>query len=335
MFFPLSFLHISDLHVQADDNMNADLRRRFKTILANQRYIDHFLIITGDIIDNEGVVPPGTSLPAALDGHVIAGQLVIPAFSGPALPTPIPFPLPGGRVRVASKVNPAHLKKTKQAFANAHKLLKPFLGRIVFCPGNHDYRLLGNIRHPDFIKVYDKFQKPYLQALGSFQLSHFTNAQAWLHPFGILIIGLDSNGDRAAYSAPYTNVDAIAQFAKGRLSAGQLSDLDAILGSFPANVPRIVFLHHDPVWRDGLHELENGQDLIAKVRGKADLVLFGHKHETKSYPKAGRYGARHKALAAGFFGFPKHGQRAEMWEFKVTPGPTGARITVPKKRTMP
>lgn len=339
----MKFLHISDLHVQANDNMNADLRRRLKTIEGDSRYAYHYLIITGDIIDNEGKVIPGTPLPAGLNGHTLIGALAVPPFAGTILPIPLP-------VTKADKVNPKHLAETRKAFANAHRLLKSFMGRIIFCPGNHDYRLLGNIRHPEFVKLFDKFQKPYLTALGTSQVRGLKKARAWIFPppLSALIISLDSNGDRDVYPPPLTSADAVQQFAKGTICSDQLDDLDKLLATpgtpFGINIPdlvpldsvaKIVILHHDPAWNDALHGLENRKELKKKLRGKVDMILFGHKHVAKWHPKApgNPYGARHGALAAGFFGFPQHGQKAPAWDFEVKFSTTGPpTITTPRKR---
>ena len=54
----IKFLHLSDLHICANASANTGIEARMKYI--ENHYPEHYIIITGDIIDNEGVVKPGT-----------------------------------------------------------------------------------------------------------------------------------------------------------------------------------------------------------------------------------------------------------------------------------
>ena len=133
----MKFLHLSDFHITADDAVNEPIRQRLNFI--RNQYADHYFIISGDIIDNEGVVWPGTPLPVP-GGDVSA-----------ILPTALIAPLPP-----LGSIMP-HLETARIALHKAHALLSILpQGRMIFCAGNHDYGLWGNIYDDAFVKAFDE-----------------------------------------------------------------------------------------------------------------------------------------------------------------------------------
>ncbi len=100
---------------------------------------------------------------------------------------------------------------------------------------------------------------------------------------GVHVVRVDS-------TAPH-NRSLIA--AHGRLSPRDLRDLDAALDEAPPRALSVVMLHHHVLplpaedlvetlsswlgWPNAA-ELAAGRDLLARARGRCDLVLHGHRH---------------------------------------------------------
>jgi hypothetical protein len=78
----------------------------------------------------------------------------------------------------------------------------------------------------------------------------------------------------------------------------------------------ILFFHHHPwLHTDPLMKLIDSEELMRIVRGKVDLILFGHKHLERRYPpNAGpTIQIKHGALAAGSSRFEKLA-----WQISIT-----------------
>lgn len=132
--------------------------------------------------------------------------------------------------------------------------------RLVVVPGNHDRlgddvaRLLMPVRRVD-VEV-----RP-----------------------GVYVVRMDST---APHNARLVN-------SHGVLDANDLADAETAIGAAPNHVLVVVMLHHHvlPLPEDHLvervaswlglphaAELATGRDLLGRVRGRADLVLHGHRH---------------------------------------------------------
>ena len=139
----VKLLHLSDLHIHADSTLNLEVQKRFDYI--KKHYNNHYLIISGDIIDNEG------------DPTAISGSL-----------TPLTSIL---------DITP-HLNIAKKALDNAYNMLKPFLGRVFICPGNHDYGILGNIYFSELRDAFDNILwGPINKAARAIPLGAVTDSQ--------------------------------------------------------------------------------------------------------------------------------------------------------------
>jgi len=109
---------------------------------------------------------------------------------------------------------------------------------------------------------------------------------------GLLLVQLDSTGDhnRSFWAS------------QGELTEAMLDEVDTALARAPADALRVVLLHHHPLalpeetwlerWSERLRlpfcsELPNGRALLARVQGRCDLILHGHRH----VPRAIHFGS--------------------------------------------
>src|SRR5215468_2125226 len=130
----MKLLHLSDLHFTADDQVNGPLNERIAFIRST--YLDHFFVITGDIIDNEGDIVPGTPIPVPDVSSIIPTALRSP---------PPPF----------GPLQP-HLDRARGALSKAFAALATLpVGRVFLCAGNHDFGLWGNIYQEEYIGAFD------------------------------------------------------------------------------------------------------------------------------------------------------------------------------------
>lgn len=176
-----------------------------------------------------------------------------------------------------------------EEYNEAERLLRRFRGRIFVCPGNHDFGILGNFLTTNQARMFDDFARALMinhtRIAGIFQLgagSYATkyNVNALITktgcPKGISVIGLDSNRPaRKQY------------LAQGQIGPQQLeilkNQLDAIQSARALNLVQIVCLHHHPVPLQHSNievalQLVDAEEFRNVIRGKVDLVLFGHKH---------------------------------------------------------
>lgn len=100
---------------------------------------------------------------------------------------------------------------------------------------------------------------------------------------GLLLVQLDSTGDhnRSFWAS------------QGELTEAMVDEVDRTLDRAQADVFRVVLLHHHPLalpeetwferWSERLglpfcSELPQGRALLARVQGRCDLILHGHRH---------------------------------------------------------
>jgi 3',5'-cyclic AMP phosphodiesterase CpdA len=171
---------------------------------------------------------------------------------------------------------------TREQYQNALQLLKPFKDRVFVCPGNHDFGALGNFYSEERARRFDEYLSAQLGQGGTFK-GDSTPVVNIVKDGGvqIMLIALDSN----------LETENCFDFACGEIGESQLRSLDTILTSC-TNMVKVLFFHHHPfIVNDPFMELEDAEKLARVVYGKADLVLFGHKHEMKQW--AGRWGTKY------------------------------------------
>jgi 3',5'-cyclic AMP phosphodiesterase CpdA len=290
----MDFLHLSDLHFVADDNINGPLKKRFEFI--KKRYPNDILIITGDIIDNEGNVQPGTPLPLETNlGGIGAALASDPIPIGPIEP---------------------HLEKTQRALRNAYTAISSFsTEKVYLCPGNHDFALFGNLYDVAFADAFDELlwtplnkshlAMPFGPPLAASGLTS-KSKRPILYPvsspsgFGVSLISLntcpmdpDSVVSYATLAAGCVGGSQLHALEQAFLPETIIPGLAQMLG---ISALTLVFFHHHP-WKHPAalgnpldpafavaQELVDADALMNVLRGHADLVLFGHRHVETRYP---------------------------------------------------
>lgn len=167
-------------------------------------------------------------------------------------------------------VDDGHEKQFDQAF----KALKPFKGRVFICPGNHDFGAVGNFYSRERAERFDRMLAEPLDQGGTFTGDATPVVNVIREKKDkVMLIALDTN----------LETDHPFDFACGEVGETQLAALDTIL-SIQANhdMIKLVFFHHHPlVLNNPFMELKDAYDFWRAIYGKIDLLLFGHKHESK------------------------------------------------------
>lgn len=149
--------------------------------------------------------------------------------------------------------------------------LERFKGHLMVVPGNHDFNWGGNKYDPERARRFDSY---FLKKLG---ISHgYYDRAPEVRTFEdgeekVLVVGLNSN----AMDKDLGGWDAAAT---GWVTSGQRAKLSGILNDPNyASCWKVVCLHHqakkggDPI--DLLHD---GKELLDVVRGRVQVLAFGH-----------------------------------------------------------
>ena len=157
-------------------------------------------------------------------------------------------------------------------YALAIEVLKPFAGKIILTPGNHDY---GGARGTAYDALKARyFDNPFAAALG-FHWPFF-DKRVFDCPLSdklgntLMMIGLSSCTKGGTWD----------DWARGEIGARQRKELSDKLAEYDANIPKILFLHHipnkDADWKYFM-TLMDWRELMAVVKkGNVDVLAFGH-----------------------------------------------------------
>ncbi len=168
-------------------------------------------------------------------------------------------------------------------YENAYELLKPFIGRIYICPGNHDFGAVGNLYSDERSRRFDQSLAIPLGQGGTFKgdCTPVVNIVKEGSSTAMLI-ALDSNIET---QSPF-------DFACGEIGSSQLQALDTLLKTAPRNVVKVVLFHHHPFMvNNPFMMLKDAEALARTIYGRADIVLFGHKHEMNQWEN--RWGTKY------------------------------------------
>ena len=157
---------------------------------------------------------------------------------------------------------------TDDGSENQYKMIREILavGEDIICPGNHDFGAAGNFYSRERAERFDLLCRDLKQP-GTFAGECLPVVTMFHEERGdIMVICLDSNLET---ESPF-------DFACGEVGEKQLRALPSLLNT-PAF--KIVMLHHHPFMHsDPFMELKDAEQLARVIYGKADLLLFGHKH---------------------------------------------------------
>jgi predicted MPP superfamily phosphohydrolase len=154
---------------------------------------------------------------------------------------------------------------------------------VLVVPGNHDYGS-GNRQTKEFVGKFKEIF--YSDSSVSYPKKDIIGE--------IAFIGLDSmQGEMEEETFPYTSKNSI--FAAGSLGKRQLENLRVMLESDPDVTGAekiVVYMHHRPFYFSHLRSvlvpatgmfLQDRKKLKRIIKGKIDLLLFGHRHKSKAY----------------------------------------------------
>lgn len=162
-----------------------------------------------------------------------------------------------------------------EQYENAYEALKPFLGRLYICPGNHDFGAAGNFYSQERARRFDEFLSVPLKQGGTFTGDQ-TPVVHLIREAGteVMLIALDTN----------LETDHPFDFACGQVGKKQLSALKTILNTSPTELPKIVFFHHHPFMHGNpFMELLDARALMRILYRRVDVVCFGHRHVSKEW----------------------------------------------------
>lgn len=162
----------------------------------------------------------------------------------------------------------------EEQYKNAVNLLTPLIDAgftTLACPGNHDYGCRGNIYTE---KSQQLFQKMILGELLKIPEAKEDNIELEdMYPLvreinGIRYIGIDS---------VVANEDQPFHFASGEVGKRQRGFLEKKI-NIPFDGKTVVYLHHHPFYHMVGLQMDDAQDFLKVIRGKAEILCFGHKH---------------------------------------------------------
>ncbi|HUT53284.1 MAG TPA: metallophosphoesterase [bacterium] len=166
-----------------------------------------------------------------------------------------------------------------EQYENAMELLARFNRgprRIFICPGNHDFGAVGNFYSEERAERFDELLAGPLQQGGTFK------------GYNLPVVNVVKDGDDSAMIIALDSnleTDHPFDFACGEVGEGQLKGLDRILST--PTVPemkKILILHHHPfIVNNPFMELFDARALMRVIFDRIDVLMFGHKHESKMW----------------------------------------------------
>jgi len=161
-----------------------------------------------------------------------------------------------------------HKTQYKQAALSLHS----FVGRIFFCPGNHDFGRKGNLYSKNCVRRFNKYLMPLFgqtQKYGSRPVVNVLKDPDGSR--GVMLIGLNS---ALRTKNPF-------DFACGRIGLWQRLRLDRILmRKDTIGMRKIIYFHHHPFeYFSFFGQMLDARKLMRLLFAKCEVVLFGHKHK--------------------------------------------------------
>lgn len=160
----------------------------------------------------------------------------------------------------------------------AYNALSPFTGRILICPGNHDFGAAGNFYSQERAERFDRLLTVPLKQGGT-----FTGDKT-----PVVNVVRDDTAE-VMLIALNTNLETIHpfDFACGEVGNEQLAALKTILDTPNTfSMKKILFFHHHPFMHfNPFMFLLDARDLARTIYGRVDVMLFGHRHVSDIWPE--------------------------------------------------
>jgi len=161
-------------------------------------------------------------------------------------------------------------------YERVQEAMERWKGRWIFCPGNHDFGTAGVFFDPVKALRFDEMlSEPFLNSASNFSgINMPVISLIEKNEEKVLLIALDSNLET---ESPW-------DFACGEIGKHQLEALSRILKEHPVRTPwhpvKIVMMHHHPwIHWNPFMKLRDATSLLMRLRGKVDVLLFGHRHK--------------------------------------------------------
>ena len=167
-------------------------------------------------------------------------------------------------------------------YANAARALTLFPAqRCLVAPGNHDCGTCGIMHDPICAQRFDRI---IAGPLG------YTRPYEPKQP--IVRVLTDAKGKQLitiGINACLETLDPL-DMSRGEVGQAQIDRLDAILKNpSAAGIPKLVYLHFHPFERGFGVELRDSAPFLACLRGRVDVLCFGHKHESRLWSGPNQY----------------------------------------------
>jgi 3',5'-cyclic AMP phosphodiesterase CpdA len=147
----------------------------------------------------------------------------------------------------------------KEEFDSAAGFLDPFKGRVLVCPGNHDFGLQGNV----YLKSCEDNYQAFVDAL--------------LPPEHNLGSALIDEVQFVRIISPFETLEP-GEFACGKVGQDQMDWMHAVMDGSPAK-RKVVYLHHHPFEHSSVMKLLDAEAFMQTCADcKTDVLLFGHEH---------------------------------------------------------
>ncbi|MFC1536729.1 metallophosphoesterase family protein [Pseudomonadota bacterium] len=195
----------------------------------------------------------------------------------------------------------------KGAMEHARNMIKPLeekFENFLICPGNHDYGNFWGGRATHMKPFFEHFEgcltsddsKPCDIGRGAFD-----------SPFPVvnkidntILIGLDTMEGEFRKDRKYRKRFRWNWGAEGELGCRQLKALDSLLKSYDKDQKVVVYLHHHP-YKNMLikNRFRDADAFNDTIRGKVNLILFGHNHKSANMEREARDNGVDMALEGG------------------------------------
>lgn len=138
------------------------------------------------------------------------------------------------------------------------------------CPGNHDYKLIGNWYRRHSAKLYDKY----------FGRGQFAGKNK-----PVVNILDDGDGTKIMLIALDSNIESrnLLKFARGKIGLFQRRALKKLLRETSDDFVKIIYFHHHLLWDNMLLCLTDAAKTMQVIYHNVDIVLFGHKHKPEMW----------------------------------------------------
>jgi 3',5'-cyclic AMP phosphodiesterase CpdA len=148
--------------------------------------------------------------------------------------------------------------------ARAADLLRPFAGRLVLVPGNHDYGSNGlgfspqSVRRFAYLRASLRADKPFIFRVDGEPVGEVLEVNACLR------------------------TGSVVDFAQGQVGRWNLWKLRRKLDAMRRyRALSVVAVHHNPYYQDWFCRLQDAKEFFGVVLGRADIVLMGHEHRAR------------------------------------------------------